>query len=300
MQFAKSKLLLSLTLFSVSLALYSQPLLAASAESKELEGQDRRAVQPSTPVVTPAGLPFTLCLGVSRDLVLPFVADKVTITSPSLLSFKLRREGKQTTIRVIPQAEGVTNFQVEDGLGNESYTALVRILGGPLAEEYLELEALTQRYPRVRVEVFGNGLLLAGEVDSLEGLRVARGVAKVGTGVPLGVQSLVRLSQEGKEALAGRIERAIGSPDIVAYFTGDTLFLEGITSTEFEADRSVALATAHLQNLREGRLPASKQLGPPSSESSVSKAEEAQEFPLVDLLRVRPAEKKGTRTKRGH
>lgn len=136
-----------------------------------------------------------------------------------------------------------------------------------------ELSKYVSSYPQVRLTQIGPVYVLDGTVDEkrdhLELNAVAEGLKEKG----VGVRYLVTLSPKGKEAMAASIEKRINSPEIVVYFVGEDVFLEGTADTDFEADRAVEIAKAHTAD-NIVRRPAQMD----QSKSGV-----------VDLLRVRPA-----------
>lgn len=139
---------------------------------------------------------------------------------------------------------------------------------------------------KVQVKTIGRLLVLDGEVelpshlDAVE--KIVQGTRQAEP--TLGVQSLVKLCPATWNLIAERVEREIGSPDITARFIAHSLFLEGIAESEFEGDRAVVLAKAHLTALH---VPMRTTTPADPGERSVASAG-TEGVTIIDLLRVKP------------
>jgi hypothetical protein len=167
----------------------------------------------------------------------------------------------------------------------------------------------------VKVITSGKVVLVDGTVDVPQQLeRVNAVVDAFQWAEPeLVFKNLVRVDPVAWSRVAERVEREIGSPEITVRVVGQTVAMEGVADSDFEADRAVEIArayfrpylAAHARYAEKGRVVAasapSPAAPPPEARRSATgystsavPADEA--FSILDLLRVRPRGAAPTKT----
>lgn len=126
--------------------------------------------------------------------------------------------------------------------------------------------------PKIKVSQIGPVYVVDGTVDQIADLARVNEIAGSLREKGVSVKSFVELSKPGKELLASFIEGQIGSPEISVRFVSDKVFLEGIASNDFEADRAVEIAKASIFTSIVRR--------PAQDSPNIST--------IVDMLKVRP------------
>jgi len=138
-----------------------------------------------------------------------------------------------------------------------------------------ELQSALEAFPQLSVNEVGDTVVVQGEVNDAETSAAIAALLSDLTSVNQNGKTFVNrieLTPQARARQADLIQRRIGVESISAHFVGNSLFLEGKSPNDYEADRAVEIARSMLM-IRASRSP-----------SSI-------EPRIVDLLRVAPKKK---------
>lgn len=230
---------------------------------------------------------YTLVPGMGRVIQLGFEPGEMSVSDSKVV--KAQTEGT-SSLRVQPVQTGLSQITVWSKDRSTSQNYLVRVRDDATGEMVVQLEDFF-RGQKISVETVGTSIVVRGEMDSLEGLVLADTMIRdlrQASSSSIIISNLTRLSQAAYEKLAERIEREISSPDITARFIANRILLEGTADSNFEADRALELAKAHLSYPR--LLPDRNTAGSTGGSKPTLQKEESvvSGFTIIDMLRIRP------------
>jgi len=113
-----------------------------------------------------------------------------------------------------------------------------------------DLQKALVAYPDLKVVEVGDTIVIQGEVTTPElGHAVNALLFDLSAANQNGKTFInrVELSPQARSRQAAMIQNKIAVPTISAHFVGESLFLEGVSPNDYEADRAVEIAKSFLQ-----------------------------------------------------
>lgn len=129
-----------------------------------------------------------------------------------------------------------------------------------------QLKKTTEKFPQVELQEVGQSVLITGKVNRLEQLWELKSITDSLKRSGELIANAVLLSDEGYQELAKAIEEKIGSAEITVKRVGDSLFVEGVAASDFQADKNILIAKMMITQ------PASTLSRTPSKEKETSPA----------------------------
>lgn len=194
---------------------------------------------------------LTLAIGVSKTVEFDFDIGPIHLTDPSLLTRqRVPPTGRVRTLLLVPRSPGYTDMVIHDTNGKPRIKYLVRVTREDLGQVIAELNNLLGDIEGIEIKPLGDRVVIDGEIklpkDMSRIIRVIDAMKDRDAKKAVPIRNLATISKVTMNVLAELIEREIGSPEISVRVVNNTIWLEGVASNNFEADRAEEIAKSYL------------------------------------------------------
>lgn len=118
------------------------------------------------------------------------------------------------------------------------------VLASPVAHSgspLQEAQALFASRKTVQLKAVGTGWVVVGEASDLKEYWEVRALVYALKDAGYQVGNSVLLSEAGYKKLIAEMNTATGSSEVLVKRVGESVFIEGVASSDFEADRNITL-----------------------------------------------------------